>query len=685
MTTDHQTIDEQTYKKRIRAWTLYDWANSAFVTTVLAAMLPVYYSGVAGASLPSDATATAYWSLSLSFALLVSAVLAPILGTVSDVMRGKKKFLSIFIGVGVVATGLMVFVGTGDWVLASMLIIVGRIAFAGADVFYNALLPHVAKPEDQDVVSTRGYAMGYLGGGLMLAINVAMMLMIKDDGLFEYAGVRLSFLSVAVWWALFSIPILRNIPEPPSASAVLQKGETIIGVSVKRLRNTFKEIRQYGELFKYLVAYLIYNDAIGTIIGVAAIYGAELGFGMLELILALLLVQFAGIPFSLIFGQLPAKSGHPRRHFFLAFILFNVAVLPLVAIVGRLALATDLTGDKPLPYETIGEVVGEGEYAITDDALLTMGEWEQVLVPGEDMTGSGILGSITTLFSGTPDDATYAVSAEVGAQIDFTFNGQEVILTYDTGPDRGIYDVLLDGEILMDADDEEEPAVVDMYSKTPRYNVQGQITLDDPGQYTLSLVNSGRADENSTGTVTALAQIEVLKPIRESNLGLIVGVLFGLQALGVLFALAFGKHFHKLADSLDTRRSILLALAVYCMIAAWGFFLDSTIEYWFLAFCVAIVQGGSQALSRSLYASLSPTAKSGEFFGLYSIMGKMAAITGPLIFAIVATTFDNSRPAVLSLVVLFVVGGYLLTRVDIEAGQRHAQEEDARILGAMEG
>jgi UMF1 family MFS transporter len=167
-------------------------------------------------------------------------------------------------------------------------------------------------------------------------------------------------------------------------------------------------------------------------------------------------------------------------------------------------------------------------------------------------------------------------------------------------------------------------------------------------------------------------------------LPLIVGVIVGLELIGLLFAFLLGQPlFSRLAEALDTRRSIILALSVYAVIAIWGFFLDSVIEFWFLAWMVAIVQGGSQALSRSLYASMSPAAKSGEFFGLYGVMEKFSAIIGPLLFAAAAAAFDSSRPAVLSLIVLFFAGIFLLTRVNVDEGRRVAREEDAR-LGLIE-
>jgi UMF1 family MFS transporter len=181
--------------------------------------------------------------------------------------------------------------------------------------------------------------------------------------------------------------------------------------------------------------------------------------------------------------------------------------------------------------------------------------------------------------------------------------------------------------------------------------------------------------------VIALGAVEVLPPARQSSLPLIVGLIVAVQIVGALFAFAVGRRwFSRIADTLDTRRSIILSLVIYTVIAIWGYFVNSTVEFWFLAWMVAIVQGGSQALSRSLYASMSPAAKSGEFFGLYGIMEKFSSILGPLLFAGAVATFGSSRPAIVSLVAFFIVGGYLLTRVNIAEGQRIAREEDAKVL-----
>lgn len=653
-------ISQVKYKRRVWAWTMYDWANSAFVTTVLAVVLPVYFSQVAGAGLPSATVATTYWSIGLTLSLVIVAILSPILGTISDVMRGKKRFLAFFVGVGIICSALLVLVETGDWVLAAILAITGRIGYSGANVFYDALLPHVARKGDQDRVSARGYAMGYLGGGLLLAVNVLMIQILPGTW-----GPRLSFFSVAIWWAVFSIPIFQRVPEPPAASVALERGENVVAVSFKRLRETFGDIRRYRELFKYLIAFLIYSDGIGTIIGMAAIYGAELGFGSVELILALLLVQFVGVPYSLIFGRLPSAQ-EKRRPFFLAFVLFNIVALPLGGVAGRFLLPADVTGAPPSPFVSTSTAVGEGVYLPDTEDIRYSGTWQKVTVP------AGELGSDT--------DAILGTTSEPSARFDFAFNGERVEVTYSLGPDHGVWGVLMDDRPLLDPESG-QTLVIDAYNPTVRYDVNQVFQAQEPGEHVFSLVNSGEKNPESQGFVMTLAEIVVLPKARESNLGLIIGMILGLELFGLVLSYFLGPRLLSgLASTLDTRRSILLALSIYGVVAIWAFFLNTTIEYWFMAWMVAVVQGGSQALSRSLYAALSPSAKSGEFFGLFGIMEKFSAILGPLLFAAAGVIFGSSRPAVLSLILLFFLGGFLLTRVDVEEGKRLAQFEDAELL-----
>ena len=656
-----QGISEQEYKRRIWAWTMYDWANSAFVTTITAAVLPVYFSNVAGANLPSAAKATQYWSAGLAVSLVVLALISPVLGTISDVMQSKKRFLAVFAGIGIISTALLVLVSTGDWILASILAFFGRIGFSGSLNFYDALLPHVAREADRDKVSARGYAMGYLGGGLLLAINILMIQFLPGTW-----GARLSFLSVALWWAVFSIPIFRRVPEPVAASVELQPGQNIVTLGFRRLWGTFADIRKYRELFKFLIAFLIYNDGIGTIIGVAAIYGAELGFGTIELVLAILLVQFVGIPYSLIFGRLPS-AGDKRRPFYLAFVLYNLIALPLFGILGSRALPANVAGAPLPPYPSTPTAAGQGFYPAQEDAIHYTGEWQAVTVPASDLDAG--------------QDVVYMTTAEQGARMDFPFNGQKVKLAYSKGPQHGIWVVFMDGQPLLDTDTGMQ-ITIDAYQSTRRYGESRTFQAKAPGEHILSLVDSGKSDPASQGTVMSIESLEILPPLRQSNLALILAMIIGVEIFGLLLSLLLGKIlFSGLARKMTTKRSILLSLMIYAVIAVWGFFLDSVVEFWFLAWMVAVVQGGSQALSRSLYSALSPATKSGEFFSLFGFMDKIAGLIGPALFVWAGIVFGSSRPAVLSIIVMFVLGGLLLMLVNVDEGKRVAKLEDAEVLG----
>jgi MFS-type transporter involved in bile tolerance (Atg22 family) len=266
---------------------------------------------------------------------------APILGAIADYSGSKKRFLAAFAIPGMLAAALMVFITTGSWLLASLLYIIGEIGFSGSLVFYDSLLPHVARPEEMDQVSTRGYAMGYLGGGILLAINIAMIQMPDLFGItalgarFGVSGTematRLSLMSVGIWWAIFSIPLFLRVPEPHGARLRAEKtGNSIVG-GFARLARTFRELRLYRQLLVFIIAFWIYNDGIGTIIKMATIYGNEIGIGQIDLIGALLLTQFVGIPFSLLFGRLPVR-GDPRQSFFLSYVIYNAVTIPIIGL-----------------------------------------------------------------------------------------------------------------------------------------------------------------------------------------------------------------------------------------------------------------------------------------------------------------------------------------------------------------
>ena len=425
------TLDlKKAYNRIVNAWCLYDWGSSAFTTTVEAAVLPVYFASVIAAGLPGN-TATVYWGYANSASLLIAALLAPFLGSIADYTGSKKRLLSVFAAIGVVATALMVLLDSGDWVLALALFFLGTVGISASYVFYDALLPHVARHDDIDYVSSKGYAWGYLGGGILLAINIVMIQFIWEG---SSLGPRLSFLTVAVWWAIFTIPLLRRVPEPPANTAGIGAGVNPVTAGFRRLGQTFRQMRKYRQLFLFLLAFWLYNDGIGTIIKMATIYGAEIGIGMLDLIGALLLTQFVGIPFSLAFGKFSGRLG--------------------------------------------------------------------------------------------------------------------------------------------------------------------------------------------------------------------------------------------------TKRSIMLGLGWYALIAVGGYFMSQPWHFWALAFAVGMVMGGTQALSRSLFGLMAPRARSAEFFGFYDISSKFAGIVGPLLFAIVGQLTGSSRLSIIALIVFFVGGILLLTRVDEEEGIRVAQREN---------
>ncbi len=422
-------------RKEVFAWTMYDWANSAFPMIMMSSILPIYYYKVAGAHLPGN-RATVYWAYTTAIALLIVALISPIIGAMADFSGAKKKYLSGFALLGILGSALLFGVYEGDWLKASIFFIIGNVGFAAANVFYDGLLPHVAAENERDMVSAAGYAMGYLGGGLLLAICLALIMTAPEakTGFFT----RLSFILTAVWWLVFMIPLLKWVPEPKRRVLSNEVGMNPVQAGFSRLARTFGKVRRYNELWKFLLAFWIYNDGINTIIKMATIYGTEIGIGSTSLIGALLMIQFVGIPFSFFFGWLAGKIG--------------------------------------------------------------------------------------------------------------------------------------------------------------------------------------------------------------------------------------------------TKRSIYIALAVYTLISIGGYFMSTAWHFWVLGFAVAMVQGGSQALSRSLFSQMVPKSQSAEFFGFFSVSAKFAGIFGPLLFGLVGEIMGSSRLSIVSIIVFFIVGGYLLTQVDEEEGMRVAREDEAVIL-----
>lgn len=429
------------HRKELRAWAMYDWANSAMVTTIVTAVFPIYFSTVAGANL-GTAQATYRLAIATTIALVIIAVLSPILGTLADQAGIKKRLLGGFLFIGVIAVSLMFFIERGEWLYAAVLFVVANIAVNGSFVFYDSFLPHVASREEMDRVSTAGYALGYVGGGILLALNLAWIQKPEWFGLphgpdltpaQQTLPTRLAFLSVAVWWLLFSIPLFRDVPEPKGSRG----GRISVMDAFRTLRETFRHLGRYRQAVIMLVAFLIYNDGIGTIIRMATIYGTELGIGRGALIASIMIVQFVGIPFAFLFGAFARWIGN--------------------------------------------------------------------------------------------------------------------------------------------------------------------------------------------------------------------------------------------------KRAVMVGLAVYGIISIFGYFMRTGTHFLILALMVGMVQGGTQALSRSLFASLIPRQQSAEFFGFFAVVEKFAGIFGPALFAQVIALTGASRGAILSLIAFFVVGGVLLHFVDVEQGQRAAREAEVAL------
>ncbi len=413
-------------RRELRAWAMYDWANSAYQCTIVTAVFPLFFSEVAAANLP-PVVATERFAWVTAIGVAVVAVLGPLLGVVADYRAVKKKLLTACVALGAISAGAMVVVDQGEWLLALGLFLIANIAIATSFVFYDALLPHIAAPSEMDRVSTSGYALGYIGGGVLLAINLAWIMFPAAWGLSgTVAAIKLSFVSVAVWWAVFTLPLLLSVREPPAARPV-PGADSGISVVAQALR-TFRELRGYRNAFWLLVAFLLYNDGIQTMIKMAAIYGAEIGIDRNAQIAAFVVVQFVGVPFTFLFGLIASRVG--------------------------------------------------------------------------------------------PKPALYG------------------------------------------------------------------------------------------------------------------------------------------------------AIAVYVVIALIGYVMTSTFQFFLLAVLVGMVQGGAQALSRSMFARMIPPDRSSEYFGFFSVFEKFAGILGPLAFGSAVALTGSSRPAVLLLVAFFVLGALVLTRVDLAEGER---------------
>ena len=312
------------HNKAVWGWALYDWGNSAFATTVMAGFFPIFFKQFWSSGADVNIS-TAQLGLANSVASLLVALMAPILGAIADRGSYKKRFMTLFAYLGVLMTACLFLVEQGNWLMAVLVYTLGTIGFSGANVFYDSLLPSLSNEETVDSVSSLGYAMGYLGGGILFLLNVVMTLNPSWFGLADAAeAVRWSFLTVALWWGCFTLLTLFWVPEPQHARDHVRGNSIVEGLA--QLRRTFNEMRHLKTLMLFLFAYWFYMDGVDTIVRMAVDYGMSIGFASTDLITALLLVQFVGFPAALIFGRLGEKWG-VKRSIFLAIGIYMLATI----------------------------------------------------------------------------------------------------------------------------------------------------------------------------------------------------------------------------------------------------------------------------------------------------------------------------------------------------------------------
>jgi UMF1 family MFS transporter len=390
-------------RPELRAWAMYDWANSALFTVVITAVFPVFYSKVLAADLDPDARRSTFgWATTVS--LLVAALISPLLGALADYARVKKKVFALFLAVGVLSTAGMWFLRPGDWVLGCVLFGLANIGAAGSFVFYDALLSHVAREGELDQLSSTAYAVGYLGGGLCLALCVWM---IQQPATFGLASgdstlpARTGFLVVALWWALFTIPFFRQVSEPaPALEPDEQRGMNPVRVAFTRLSETLRELRRWRAAFLMMIAFLIYNDGIGTVIRMATLFGEERRIPEQTMLGAILVVQFVGIPCAILFGRLAGRIGAKRA--------IQVALLVYVGI-AFVAYGMDTVGEFWTMAVLVGTVQG-GAQALSRSLFAS-------LVPKHKSAEFFGLFSTLEKFAGVIGPAVFSVSASSGAAI----------------------------------------------------------------------------------------------------------------------------------------------------------------------------------------------------------------------------------------------------------------------------
>ncbi len=304
---------EKRFTKAEKSWIMYDWANSIYATNIMAAIFPIYFA------MQANETGNKLYGFAVSAAALVVAVLAPILGAIGDFSGMKKKLFAGFLVLGLVFTAVMA--AFEDWRLMLVGFILSRIGFSGSCLFYDSFLTDVTTPERMDRVSSWGYAMGYIGGSTIpFIISIAIMLLMNQSVL----SYKIAILIVVVWWAVFSIPFLKNVKQQYSVEDAPQ---ALAKEAFRNAWKTFKDILKDKKILFFIIAYFFYIDGVDTIISMATNYGETLGLGAIGMILALLVTQIVAVPFSILFGNLAKKVGAMKMIAIAVCVYFVITIL----------------------------------------------------------------------------------------------------------------------------------------------------------------------------------------------------------------------------------------------------------------------------------------------------------------------------------------------------------------------
>lgn len=296
--------------KKTLSWAFYDWANSAFATTVMAGFFPVFFKNYW--SVGTEASVSTFQlGMANSVSSVIVALLAPVIGAIADRGGAKKKFLFYFAMMGIVMTGSLYFVEKGDWPLAVFVYVIAIVGFMGGNVFYDSLIINVSTPEKMNRVSALGYSLGYLGGGILFSLNVWMTLRPETFGIASpEEAIKISFVLVALWWAVFSIPVFLFVKVPRRGDEA--SGFSCVKEGFAQLKNTFNEARKLRVVFTFLIAYWLYIDGVDTMVRMAVDFGISIGFDTSNLILALLITQFVGFPSAIFMGKVGDWVGAKR-------------------------------------------------------------------------------------------------------------------------------------------------------------------------------------------------------------------------------------------------------------------------------------------------------------------------------------------------------------------------------------